>query len=113
MSQRKTFLLRISPELYAALEAWAQQEMRSVNSQMEYLLREAVLRRQRGRNMPISSATSGEPQQAPSPSAPMDTQNQSSSSSADTPSPLEPEPKLQSQPQQDFSKQMENGTRGA
>ena len=42
MKSRKTFLLRISPELYEALEAWAQQEFRSVNGQIEYILREAV-----------------------------------------------------------------------
>ena len=47
MKSRKSFLLRISPDLYEALEAWAQQEFRSVNGQIEYLLRDAV--RQRGR----------------------------------------------------------------
>jgi hypothetical protein len=47
MRPRKSFLLRISPELYEALEAWAQQELRSVNGQIEYLLKEAV--RKRGR----------------------------------------------------------------
>jgi len=47
MKPRKFFLLRISPELYDALEAWAQQEFRSVNGQIEYLLKEAV--RKRGR----------------------------------------------------------------
>jgi hypothetical protein len=45
MKPRKTFLLRIGPDLYAALEAWAQREFRSVNGQIEYLLREAVQRR--------------------------------------------------------------------
>lgn len=40
-------MLRISPELYEALEAWAHQELRSVNGQIEYLLKEAV--RKRGR----------------------------------------------------------------
>lgn len=39
---RKTFPLRLAPELYRALQAWAEQEMRSVNGQIEYLLREAV-----------------------------------------------------------------------
>ncbi|HOM16090.1 MAG TPA: hypothetical protein PK777_09210 [Thermoguttaceae bacterium] len=58
MTKRKTFLLRLSPELYAALEAWAQQEMRSVNSQMEYILREAVRRRQRNLDIPLSSDSS-------------------------------------------------------
>jgi len=45
MKSRKPFLLRISPELYQALEAWAQQELRSVNGQIEYLLKEAVRKR--------------------------------------------------------------------
>lgn len=47
MNPRKTFLLRISPALYQELEAWAQQEFRSVNGQIEYLLREAVVKRKR------------------------------------------------------------------
>jgi hypothetical protein len=47
MKPRKTFLLRMSPELYEALEAWAQQELRSVNGQIEYVLKEAVRRRGR------------------------------------------------------------------
>jgi len=47
MKPRKSFLLRISPDLYEALEAWAQQELRSVNGQIEYILQDAV--RQRGR----------------------------------------------------------------
>ena len=47
MKARKTFLLRISPELYESLEAWAQQELRSVNGQIEYLLKDAVCRRRR------------------------------------------------------------------
>ena len=45
MNPRKSFLLRIPPALYAELEAWAQQEMRSVNGQIEYLLHDAVVRR--------------------------------------------------------------------
>ena len=45
MKPRKSFLLRITPELYAELEAWAEQEMRSVNGQIEYLLHDAAVRR--------------------------------------------------------------------
>ncbi len=45
MNVRKSFLLRIRPELYEALEAWAQQEFRSVNAQIEYVLKEAVAKR--------------------------------------------------------------------
>ncbi len=47
MKTRKSFLLRISPDLYEALEAWAQQEFRSVNGQIEYVLQDAVRRRGR------------------------------------------------------------------
>ena len=45
MAERKPFLLRIDPALWADLEAWAADELRSVNGQIEYLLREAVRRR--------------------------------------------------------------------
>jgi hypothetical protein len=39
---RKKFLLRIDPDLYAALERWANDELRSVNGHIEYLLTQAV-----------------------------------------------------------------------
>ncbi|AWN24249.1 hypothetical protein DKM44_14265 [Deinococcus irradiatisoli] len=39
---RKNFALRISPELYAALERWAADDLRSVNAQIEYLLTQTV-----------------------------------------------------------------------
>ena len=45
MKTRKSFLLRIQPALYQELEAWAQQELRSVNGQIEFLLKQAVTRR--------------------------------------------------------------------
>lgn len=46
--KRKPFLLRVPPELLAELRGWAEQDMRSLNAQIEYLLREA-LRRRKGR----------------------------------------------------------------
>lgn len=45
MAERKPFLLRIDPGLWAELEAWAADELRSVNGQIEYLLKQAVARR--------------------------------------------------------------------
>ncbi len=42
---RKAFLLRMDPALYEALERWAQAELRSLNGQIEYLLKDAVVRR--------------------------------------------------------------------
>ena len=45
--ERKQFLLRIDPELWKQLEKWAADDLRSVNAQVEWLLREA-LRGRRG-----------------------------------------------------------------
>lgn len=45
--ERKAFLLRIDPQLWSELEAWAADELRSVNGQVEYLLRQAVQKRKR------------------------------------------------------------------
>ncbi len=45
--ERKAFLLRIDPELWAELEGWAADELRSVNGQVEYLLRQAVQKRRK------------------------------------------------------------------
>jgi hypothetical protein len=55
MKERKPFLLRLDPGLYEALEQWAQQELRSVNGQIEFLLRDAVNRR-RGGKPPLKEA---------------------------------------------------------
>ncbi|WP_440604290.1 toxin-antitoxin system HicB family antitoxin [Bacillus sp. GB_SG_008] len=40
MAKKKSFPLRIDPELYAVIEKWANDEFRSVNAHIEYLLRE-------------------------------------------------------------------------
>ena len=45
--ERKPFLLRIPPDLWKELEKWAADELRSVNGQIEYLLRQAVNQRKR------------------------------------------------------------------
>ena len=42
MAEKKKFLLRIEVNLYAALEKWAADELRSINSQIEFLLSNAV-----------------------------------------------------------------------
>jgi hypothetical protein len=42
---RKSFLLRLPPELWKELEKWAADELRSVNGQIEYVLRQAAARR--------------------------------------------------------------------
>ena len=42
MPERKGFPLRLDPEIYDALQRWAASEFRSVNGQIEYLLRSAL-----------------------------------------------------------------------
>jgi hypothetical protein len=48
VAERKSFLLRVDPELHAALEKWAADELRSVNAQIEFLLTRAL--RESGRD---------------------------------------------------------------
>lgn len=48
MAARKQYLLRIDPDVWAEVEKWAADDLRSVNAQVEFLLRDA-LRRRRGR----------------------------------------------------------------
>jgi hypothetical protein len=42
---RKAFLLRLAPELMDELRGWSNQELRSLNAHIEYLLRDALRRR--------------------------------------------------------------------
>ncbi len=44
MAKKKSFPLRIDPKLYEVLERWAADEFRSVNSQIEFVLRNAALK---------------------------------------------------------------------
>ena len=60
---RKAFLMRIDPALWAELERAAAADLRSVNGEIEFLLREALRRRGRAvaaDSAPISSATRAE-----------------------------------------------------
>ncbi len=43
MAERKPFLLRIDPAVFKALEKWAADDLRSVNGQIEFLLRKALI----------------------------------------------------------------------
>jgi hypothetical protein len=43
--QRKPFLLRVPPELWKEIEKWAADDLRSVNAQIEFILRQAVSKR--------------------------------------------------------------------
>jgi hypothetical protein len=56
MAERKTFLLRLDPALHDALQGWAGADLRSLNAQIEFLLRAAVV--EAGR-LPGSATRSG------------------------------------------------------
>ncbi|AFN74334.1 hypothetical protein MROS_1095 [Melioribacter roseus P3M-2] len=47
MADKKKFLLRIDDKIYAALEKWAADDLRSINAQIEYLLKEALKKNNR------------------------------------------------------------------
>jgi hypothetical protein len=42
VAERKAFPLRLEPEMYEALQRWADDELRSLNAQIEFLLRRAL-----------------------------------------------------------------------
>ena len=42
MAERKPFLLRMDPEVYVALQRWAAADLRSLNAQVEFVLRRAL-----------------------------------------------------------------------
>ena len=44
MAEKKRFLLRLDPALHAALERWAADDLRSINGQIEFILKEAARR---------------------------------------------------------------------
>jgi hypothetical protein len=61
LAERKSILVRLQPELYQALQRWAQDELRSVNGQLEYVLRDALTRAGRMRRPQHDSDTPPSP----------------------------------------------------
>ena len=57
--ERKSFLLRLPPELWKEIEKWAADELRSVNGQIEYVLRQAVRQRKGGAAAPPEEGEGG------------------------------------------------------
>lgn len=58
MADKKSILLRISPELWEQLNRWARDDLRSLNAQIEFVLREAT--RRRGVQLDRDTATGNE-----------------------------------------------------
>lgn len=54
MAQKKAIILRIDPKLWKELNMWAKDELRSLNGQVEYVLREAIKKRSGKKEKPNS-----------------------------------------------------------
>jgi hypothetical protein len=63
MKERKAFLMRIDPALWAELESWAQDELRSVNGQIEMILKQALQKR-RGRGVQVIPEAPDRPEES-------------------------------------------------
>ena len=59
MAERKPFLLRIDPAVLEQLQRWANDDLRSVNAQLEFILRDAL--RRAGRPLKEEAPASDEP----------------------------------------------------
>ena len=65
MAERKSFLLRVDPDLLEKVQQWANDDLRSLNGQIEFLLRRALRASGRevvrDRGAPASGGSTGEP----------------------------------------------------
>ena len=66
-TERKPFLLRFDPQLHDALQRWARDELRSLNAQIEFLLRDALARSGRARAPDDDAARAPPPPAEPPP----------------------------------------------
>lgn len=57
MTKRDSFLLRIDPVVLQAIRKWSEDEMRSMNGQIEYLLRQSL---SKARRLPTNTSTDGD-----------------------------------------------------
>ncbi len=71
MTARRSFLLRIDPEVLDAVQRWANDDLRSLNGQIEFLLRAALRQAGRGaRDRPPDPSASSAPSNEPPTSSP-------------------------------------------
>ena len=59
MAERKPFLLRLDPAIYAAMQHWADDELRSLNAQIEYVLRRGLREAGRLKSDPSAAPVAG------------------------------------------------------
>ena len=50
MAEKKSLLLRLNPKMWEEISRWAEEEFRSVNGQIEYILQEAIKKRRKSMN---------------------------------------------------------------
>ena len=62
MAEKKKFLLRIDENVYAALEKWAADDLRSINAQIEYLLTQALKNAGRIVFLPVNKPAEDHPE---------------------------------------------------
>ncbi len=60
MAEKKKFLLRIDENVYASLEKWAADDLRSINAQIEFLLKDALRKNNRFKEQVSASQTTNE-----------------------------------------------------
>ena len=59
MTERRAFPLRLDPKVLDALQVWARDDLRSLNAQIEFVLREALLRARRLPDRPPPTSPPG------------------------------------------------------
>jgi len=69
VAQRKAFLLRIDPDVLDAVQRWANDDLRSLNGQIEFLLRRALADAGRARPKQLAQEQAEQQQQPPPPSS--------------------------------------------
>lgn len=54
MAEKKTVLLRLNPKIWDDLSKWAEDEFRSINGQIEYVLSEAIKKRKKVKTVELT-----------------------------------------------------------
>jgi hypothetical protein len=85
VAERKPFLLRIDRHVLDAVQRWANDDLRSLNGQIEFLLRDALRRAGRARPRPDAPDAPDEPETPDVPGAPDSTDRTSEASALDAP----------------------------
>lgn len=63
MAEKKSILLRLSPKMWEEISKWAEDEFRSVNGQIEYLISDALRKRNKSSHTNIDTPVSDTPQE--------------------------------------------------